>query len=220
MYRNQRSINWGVDSAAAVTQELYECVTSSYGQPDFWGRYLTTIENVCDGLTPEEIHFIRDQGMKIMPIYNNFSEAVGERAGAVAARNAIFQARRLGILEGSFIFATIENFFNVDPAWLIAWSDAFYTSPYRPGFLGDPVEGGFNEAYCNASEASESIRQQAVIFSAEPEPGTTPKNRIPRYNPARPSCDANVWAWQYGRDSENCPIDTVLMETRLYEALG
>ncbi|WP_368503291.1 glycoside hydrolase domain-containing protein [Alkalihalophilus sp. As8PL] len=220
MYRNRRSINWGVDSAAAVTQELYECVTSSYGQPDFWGRYLTTIENVSEGLTPEEIRYIRDQGMKIMPIYNNFSEAVGERAGGVAARNAIFQARRLGIGEGSFVFANIENFFNVDAAWITAWVDAFYTSPYRPGFYGDPVEGAFNAAYCEAAAANENVTQQAVIFSAEPEPGTSPKNRIPRYNPARPDCDANVWAWQYGRDSEVCPIDTVLMETRLYEALG
>ncbi|WP_100374026.1 glycoside hydrolase domain-containing protein [Bacillus sp. FJAT-45037] len=218
--RLNRNINWGVDSAAAVTEDLYACVTSNYGQPDFWGRYLTTIENVSDGLTREEIGYIRNQGMKIMPIYNNFSEAIGDRAGHVAARNAIFQARRLGIGEGSFIFANIENFFPVDAAWITAWAGAFLNSPFRPGYYGDPVEGDFNAAYCAAAESSETVRQQAVIFSAEPEPGTSPKNRIPRYNPARPDCEANVWAWQYGRDSETCPIDTVLMETKLYESLG
>lgn len=213
-------LNWGVDSAAAVTDDLYQCVATNFGQPDFWGRYLTTIANVSDGLTREEIRFIQDKGMKVMPIYNNFSEATGSRAGAVAARNAIFRARQLSISEGSFIFANVEKFFLVDADWIIAWVDTFFESPYRPGIYADPTEGPFNEAYCTATAASERVRQQTVIWSAEPEPGTTTKRGAPRrYNPKRPSCDANVWAWQYGRDASACPIDTVLMQSRLFETL-
>ncbi len=105
------TLNWGVDSAAAVTENLYECVRNTYGQPDFWGRYLHRIEGVSDGLTAEEIRFIRERGIKILPIYNNFTEAIGSRAGTVSARNAMFQAKLLNMREGSFIFANIENFF-------------------------------------------------------------------------------------------------------------
>ncbi|GAE31563.1 glycoside hydrolase domain-containing protein [Alkalihalobacillus hemicellulosilyticus] len=213
-------LNWGVDSASAVTNELLNCVRTQFGQPDFWGRYLHTIENISDGLSAEEIRFIQDNEMKIMPIYNNFSEAVGTRAGSVAARNAIFRARQLGIGDGTFIFANIENFFQVDADWIIAWVEAFYTSSYRPGMYADPDEGPFNEAYCQATERSELVLEQSVIWSAEPEPGPTSKSGAPRrFQPSRPNCSANVWAWQYGRDADACPIDTVLMESRLYQTL-
>ncbi|ARK32071.1 glycoside hydrolase domain-containing protein [Halalkalibacter krulwichiae] len=215
-----RILNWGVDSAAAVTEDLYECVVGNFGQPDFWGRYLSTIPNVSEGLTLEEVQLIHDRGMKIMTIYNNFSAAVGERAGAVAARNAIFKARQLGIEEGSFLFANVERFFDTDAAWLTAWVETLYNSPYRPGIYADPDEGPFNAAFCEAAAANPIVRQQSVIWSAEPEPGTTTKQNAPRqFTPNRPDCDANVWAWQYGRDADECPIDTVLMENRLYKEL-
>ena len=55
-----------------------------------------------------------------------------------------------------------------------------YNSPYRPGIYADPNEGPFNEAYCQASEASNLVQERTVILSAEPEPGTTPKRRAPK----------------------------------------
>ncbi|KHF37818.1 glycoside hydrolase domain-containing protein [Halalkalibacter okhensis] len=216
-----RNLNWGVDSAAAVTEELHQCVIDNFGRPDFWGRYLSTIPNVSEGLTPDEYRYIQNQGIKLMPIYNNFQAAVGSRAGAVAARNAIFKSRQLGIPEGTFIFANVERFFEVDSEWIVAWVEAFYNSPYRPGIYADPDEGPFNEAYCQATNMSNLVREQAVIWSAEPEPGTTTKRNAPRqFTPSRPDCEANVWAWQYGRDADECPIDTVLMENRLYRELA
>ncbi|WP_332695408.1 glycoside hydrolase domain-containing protein [Halalkalibacter lacteus] len=213
-------LNWGVDSAATVTEDLYQCVVTNFGPPDFWGRYLSTIPNVSDGLTLEEFRFIRDKGMKIMPIYNNFSEAIGARAGAVAARNAIFKARQLGIEEGSFVFANVERFFEVDADWIIAWVETFFSSPYRPGIYADPDEGPFNQAYCQAASMSNTVQEQTVIWSAEPEPGVTTKRKAPRiFAPSKPDCQENVWAWQYGRDADECPIDTVLMENRLFQTL-
>ncbi|WP_062050180.1 glycoside hydrolase domain-containing protein [Bacillus sp. JCM 19034] len=213
-------VNWGVDSASAVTEELLECVRTQFGQPDFWGRYLHTIENVSDGLTSDEIRLIQNNGIKLMPIYNNFTDAIGSRAGTVAARNAIFRARQLGITEGTFIFANIENFFNVDADWIIAWVEAFQTGPYRPAMYADPDEGPFNEAYCESTERSSLVLEQSVIWSAEPELEPTSKQGAPRnFQPSRPNCEANVWAWQYGRDAATCPIDTVLMESRLFQAL-
>ncbi|MDE5412718.1 glycoside hydrolase domain-containing protein [Alkalihalobacterium chitinilyticum] len=212
-----RSI-WGVDSAAAVTPALYDCVLENFGKPEYWGRYLTTIPNVSDGLTSEEIQRLRGNGIRVMPIYNEFLEAVGYRTGEITAANAIFHARRLGFPTRVRIFANIENFFDVDEAWIRGWVDAFYPSGYKPGFYHDPLEGPFSDAYCTAVENSERVKVQSVLWSAEPEPGTTTKqNRPQRFTPAKPPCEANVWAWQYGRDAEECPIDTVLADRRLYD---
>ncbi|MDQ0255312.1 hypothetical protein J2S74_002694 [Evansella vedderi] len=213
------NIIWGVDSAAAANQQLYDCVESNFGKPDVWGRYLNTIPNVSEGLTREEIAFLKDRGIKVLPIYNNFREAVGSQAGRVAAQNAIFNAQRLGIREGVFIFANVERFFNVDADWIIAWVERFYNSNYRPGIYHDPTEGPFNAAYCEAIGRSNLVREQTVLWSAEPEPGVTTKRNHPRFNPITPDCEGNVWAWQYGRDAEECPIDTILVQRRLYTEL-
>ncbi|RKL67458.1 hypothetical protein CR203_08865 [Salipaludibacillus neizhouensis] len=216
----RRSLFWGVDSAAIADQTLLNCVVTNFGQPDFWGRYLTTVPNVNEGLSKEEITFMRNKGIKLLPIYNNFQEAIGYSTGRVAARNAIFNAQRLGINNDTFIFANVENFFNIDADWLMGWADAFDESSFRPGYYNDPVEGDFNEAFCQAQEQNENVRNQTVLWSAEPEPGVTRKRDIPAYNPESPTCGGNVWAWQYGRDAEICPIDTVLMEAQLFNSLS
>ncbi|WP_026674569.1 glycoside hydrolase domain-containing protein [Alkalihalobacterium bogoriense] len=211
---------WGVDSASAVSPSLFECVVNQFGKPEYWGRYLTTVENVSDGLTQEEIQFLQDNRIKIMPIYNVFREAVGYRQGEITATNAIFHARRLGIPTGTFIFANIEHFFMIDEAWLRGWIDAFYPSGFKPDFYNDPVRGQFNEAFCQAVINHKRVKEQAVLWSAEPENGVTTKQNRPRtFAPATPDCDALVWGWQYGRDAEECPIDTNLIDRKLYESL-
>ncbi|MBB5174255.1 glycoside hydrolase domain-containing protein [Texcoconibacillus texcoconensis] len=210
---------WGVDSAAKVDEQLFNCVKSQFGSPKFWGRYLNTIEGVSVGLTKEERSFLHTRGVKVMPIYNNFQASVGLREGKVAARNAIFNAQRIGIAEGTFIFANVERFFEVDADWLVGWVETFYNSEYRPGFYNDPVEGGFSDAYCQAIEQNEQVRIQSVLWSAEPEPGVSGANNYPNFAPESPPCEANVWAWQYGRDADECPIDTVLLQDRLFDNL-
>lgn len=213
------NVIWGVDSAAAVNQDLFNCVVNNYGRPDLWGRYLNTIENVSEGLTREEIAFLKDRGIKVMPIYNNFQRAVGRQAGRIAAQNAIYNAQRLGIREGVFIFANVERFFEVDADWIIAWVERFFNSPYRPGIYHDPVEGPFNQVYCEAVNRSRLVREQAVLWSAEPEAGISTKQEYPTFSPILPDCAANVWAWQYGRDADECPIDTLLVLRKLYTEL-
>lgn len=207
---------WGVDSAAKATEELYRCVTLNFGIPDVWGRYLNTIENVSEGLTKEEISFLKGKGVKILPIYNNFREAVGRQAGRVSAQNAIFNAQRLGIPKDVFIFANVERFFDVDANWIIGWAEMFYESSYRPGIYHDPTEGPFSQAFCEALETSKVVKEQIVLWSAEPEVGATKKADFPAFKPTTPQCGGNVWAWQYGRDAKACPVDTILVQKRLY----
>lgn len=210
---------WGVDSAQKVTDETYNCVVSNYGKPKYWGRYLTTIKNVNDGLTIEEIRFIQQKGMKVLPIYNDFKNAAGYKNGQVVARNAIFNAQRLGFPKGTFIFVDIEDNYDVDAAWLDGLVETFYTSNYRPGIYSYPQTGQFSSAYCEAIKLNNKVQDQTVLWSAEPEVGIKSEKDKPDFNPASPPCESNTWAWQYGRDSTICPIDTNLLDKRVYDNL-
>lgn len=210
---------WGVDSAAKVTEQLFYCVKNELGYPKFWGRYLTDVPNVSDGLTRQEITLLRNYGVHLLPIYNAFRQATGFSNGQVAARNAVFHARRLGIPKNKALFANIEDFFAVDAAWIRAWVETLYPTGYRPGLYADPTKGDFTKAYCEAVQQQNKVAVQAIIWSAAPRPGTTSEQRAPKYAPASPSCKANVWAWQYGRDAQSCPVDTNLADRRLLEFL-
>jgi hypothetical protein len=210
---------WGVDSASKVTDELYKCVVDNYGKPAYWGRYLKTIPDVSRGLTTQEIRFVRDKGIKILPIYNDFQAAVGYDKGKIAARNSISNARRLGISKDIFIFANIERFFDVNEGWIRGWVDVMYTSGFRPGIYADTDSREFNEAYCTAASKSEKVSNQTVIWTREPEKGVTTKRKAPKFQPVVPPCIANVWAWQYGRNAPECSIDTNLIDRKLYNNL-
>lgn len=210
---------WGVDSAASVTEQMFYCVKNELGYPKFWGRYLTDVPNVSDGLTRQEVALLKNHGVKILPIYNAFRQATGYANGQVVARNAVFHARRLGIPKNKVLFANIEDFFSVDEAWIRAWVETLYPTGYRPGLYADPAKGGFSKAYCEAVQKNNQVAVQAIIWSSAPRPGTTKEQKAPKYQPALPNCKANVWAWQYGRDSEACPVDTNLADRRLLEFL-
>ena len=206
---------WGVDSASPVNEQLLHCVRTNYGHPRFWGRYIKTVPGAAEGLSKREIAFLRQHGIKILPIYSNFREATGYRHGQITAQNAIFNAKLLRIPRNVVIFANVERFFDVDEAWIRGWVNKFYTSDYKPGLYHDPTKGGFSASFCKAAAGDEKVRIQSVLWSAEPEPGVTKKKDAPAYKPVSPPCSANVWAWQYGRDSTVCPIDTNLISPRL-----
>lgn len=210
---------WGVDSAQKATDELYQCVIKNFSYPNYWGRYLTTVPDASDGLTPEEVKFLKQKGVRILPIYNNFKDATGYTQGTIVARNAIFHARRLGIPKGTPLFANVERFFNVDEEWIRGWVNILYPSGYRAGMYHDPVEGNFSTAYCKAIKNDKSIREQLILWSAEPELKPTGLKKSPKFNPKTPPCPANGWGWQYGRDATKCPIDTNLIEKKLFNLL-
>ncbi|WP_102347122.1 glycoside hydrolase domain-containing protein [Bacillus sp. Marseille-P3661] len=210
---------WGVDSAQKVTPSLYQCVMNNFGYPNYWGRYLTTVPNASEGLSKDEINFMKSKGIRLLPIYNNFKDATGYREGQVAASNAIFHARRLDIPKGAPIFANIERFFQVDNAWIQAWVETMYPSGFLSGFYHDPNEGRFNDEFCAAAQNNNQVKTQSILWSAEPHIGVTGNRKAPPFNPRKTNCDSNIWAWQYGRDSNSCPIDSNLIDKRLFNKL-
>ncbi|MCP1144757.1 glycoside hydrolase domain-containing protein [Lysinibacillus endophyticus] len=211
--------HWGVDSSQNVTQQLYNAVRQTYGKPDFWGRYLTRVEGASEGLTNDEIRLILQNGTKLMPIYNDFKRAVGENHAKVVAMNAAYQAKRLGIKKGAPIFAYIDRSIEVDSDWIRGYVDYLYNTNYKPGFYYYPSEGKFVESYCEAIERDKRVANQSILWSAEPEVGLTTAKDAPPFKPIEPNCDANVWAWQYGRDTENLHINTNLIDPRILDML-
>ena len=210
---------WGVDSVASVTDELFSCVRNNYGNPKYWGRYLSEVPNVIERLTRDEITYLHGKGVKVLPIYNVFSTTVGYSHGQIAARNAVFNARRLGIPENIALFAKGQVSFEVDEAWIRGWVESIYPTGYRPGIYHDRVAGDFATAYCEAVTNNNQIAVQSILWSTDPEPGVSKERNAPRYKPQAPSCKANVWVWQYGRDAPECPIDTNLCDNRVMNFL-
>jgi hypothetical protein len=131
----------------------------------------------------------------------------------------IFSAKRLGIPKGKILFANIERFFEVDDDWIRAYVAVMYNSDYKAGIYFDPIKPNFNKAYCEAVEKDNQIANQLVLWSARPETGISRARNAPKFKPSKPNCPSNVWGWQYGRDAKECPIDTNLVNTKLYEML-
>lgn len=212
---------WGVDSAAAVNNVLYNCVVQKYGAPVFWGRYLKSIHNVSDGLSPTEISFLHARGVKVLPIYNNFGSATGTSDGQSNANNAISIAKSLSMPDNVVIFADIEENYAVDAGWIEGWVEVLSQSPYTPGIYNNPLSGEFPVAYSQAVNNNTSIANTVILWSNEREPGVTPKSLAPPWNPARPPSPGRVLAWQYGENGAACSpgIDTDLIDPSLYQHL-
>ena len=114
------------------------------------GQIFNSSSYASEGLTKEELSFIKGKGTKIILIHNNFQNATGAEQGRTAAINAIFHAKRLGVPNGKVLFANIEKFFEVYSEWIKAWVERIYTTYDRSGFYHDPVNGPFNQAFCQA----------------------------------------------------------------------
>ncbi|MDF3000889.1 MAG: hypothetical protein K0Q48_1008 [Bacillota bacterium] len=203
---------WGVDSSQSVTEDTFQCVIRNLGYPRFWGRYLTRVSGVSEGLSEQEAFFIHSKGIKILPIYNAFREAIGYLRGIEAAEDAVFHAQSLGIPIGTPLFANIERFFGIDKEWILGWTEAIVRRGYVSGIYNDPVTGEFNQAFCSAVNQNERVKQLTILWSAEPELAPSGAWDSPSYRPAVPACGGNVPVWQYSRDTTQCPVDMNLAE--------
>lgn len=210
---------WGVDSARHASEGLLQCILDNFGFPRYWGRYLLRVVNFSEGLTDEEIAFLRGNGIKLLPIYNGFKEALGYEQGIFAATDAVFQAQRLGIPQGVPLFADIEPFFPINAAWIEGWTEQIYLSGYKSGLYNAPLIGAFSDAFCTAVERNQAIRMLTILWSAQPEAPVSGSDNPPAYTPASPECGGTVGIWQYSRDLPECHIDTNLATSRFVEML-
>ncbi len=172
--------------------------------------------NPCDW-TAAEVTFLHEQGVRILPIFNNFSRATEYADGVTEANDAIAVARRLGIPKGVVIFADIEADYVVDEAWIRGWADIMEKSKYVPGIYHNPITGGSSQAYCTAVRNDATVARNVILWSNEREPGITTKANAPAWHPSAPPCSGRTLAWQYGENGTagSHGIDTDLVHPSL-----
>ncbi|WP_160723722.1 glycoside hydrolase domain-containing protein [Bacillus sp. USDA818B3_A] len=211
-------VYWGIDTADAIDQTFYQCVAKNYGKPDVVGRYIGHNEGASTGLTKEEIDFLKKQGVKIIPIYNHFTDATGYEHGVEEAKAAIALAKELDIPDGIVIYADIEPTYPVDAEFIRGWTETISSSQYKPGIYGVFEDGKeLSNAYIAAIDKNKDFKNKILIWTSNPEVGKTGKDKAPKYNPQTPK-GISAAIWQYGLEGKQCNIDTNLIQAPAYSA--
>ncbi|MDQ1143813.1 hypothetical protein QE429_000640 [Bacillus sp. SORGH_AS 510] len=207
-----------MDTASKIDQAFYQCVEQNYGKPDVVGRYIGDKQDVSTGLTSEEVAFLKKQGIKILPIYNHFTDATTYQNGVEEAKGAIALAKELGIPEGVVIYADIEPKYPVDAEFIRGWVETISSSAYKPGIYGVFLDGKeLTNAYNEAIAKNKEFKNKIFVWTSNPETGTTAKDKAPKYNPKTPD-SINASIWQYGLDGKQCNVDTNLIQSAAYSA--
>lgn len=215
---------WGVDTAATVTQEFYQCVVDTFGKPGFWGRYLTGRDAVDDPISLDEVTFLHSKGIKVLLVYNEFKKALGKDEGVQIAQKATSRAKELKLPLGKVIFADIEPDFSIDADWIIGWACTVVKEGYKPGIYGSPEYKEFSDAYCTALK-DECVQKNIILYSDQPRLKPTPAKSAPAFKPSKTSCNSSALAYQYGVDAVVCPerswekLDTSLIDPKLMNDL-
>jgi hypothetical protein len=213
---------WGVDSCKAFTGdptgELYPGVAAGLGQPDFWGRYLTT--TMCPALSSAEVSLAHDVHMAILPIYNDYdcSNVAGYDTAAGYAQAAVAAAQNLRIPSGRGIAIDIEPpgpycSGAVDAGFIRGWFAGVTAAGYVPIYYGNGTAGSeFAGAWCEAQSQQSEIATRSFIWSFEPslDSGGWSRSNQPGWGPYATGCPDAVAAWQYQIDvnSPNPNIDS------------
>ncbi len=207
---------WGVDSASQTDEDLYQCVKDNYDKPQIWGRYLGDKEGVSNGLDDDEVSYLHDKNVKILVIYNHFTDATGYEHGVKEAERAIEYAKELGIPDGVALFGDIEPNFPVNSAFIDGWYDTLADSAYKPAIYGVFDEGSaLVEAY---NAANQETKENTIVWTAFPQGEITTKENAPEYNPQGPK-GSMLYGWQYALEAEKCTIDTNLFEEEMLKFL-
>jgi hypothetical protein len=139
-------MKWGVDSAHRQQRPNYErdyngqrrsnfdIIHELSGmRPEFWGRYISG-GNLQ--LQREEVEFLHQRNCRILPIYTGLLNSIrrGRFAdGWSSADRAIRRAREFPIPIPFHvrIYADLEDYRFVTPAWIFGWWTRMTDSPYR-----------------------------------------------------------------------------------------
>lgn len=212
-------LKWGVDTASTIDQSNYQCISKNYGSPVFAGRYLGNNGDVSTGLTKDEVKFLHDKKVKILPIHNHFTKATGLKNGQAEAKEAIKLAKDVGVKEGVVLAADIEPKFPVDADFLIGWTKTMLDNHYKPGVYGDFGNKDLKNAYAEASKKDKAVKENLILWTNQPSIGVTSKKKAPdKFKGTTPNGDQTL-AWQYGIESKKCNIDTDIGKGSLLDVL-
>jgi Domain of unknown function (DUF1906) len=184
---------WGIDTVDNVqTGNTIAQTTADLGAPQFVGRYLI----YSSELSSAEAKYIHQQGVAIMLI-DDPNRAF--TSGATDAKQAIAQAKSLGVAQGVAIFRDVETSDPISATYIAAYTAAFAGSAYVTGFYENPINGSFAGAYCSLVASDPRAVSGVLLYSSEPEhTGSNPRRSArPQFAPNVPGCTSHTAAWQY-----------------------
>jgi hypothetical protein len=156
--RADSSTRWGVDSVNPITQAFVNQITTAYGHPDFYGRYL----GGTYALTSAEISVATNNSIDLLlvdnrPVHNdrvNSTNAftTGYFTGEQAADAAADSAAALSVPPGTGLFVDFEASTDMDWLFIEGWYDQVTQRGYVPGFYANTIAANskFDGAYCTA----------------------------------------------------------------------
>lgn len=209
---------WGVDTASFITSSFLSQIKSSFGTPQFIGRYIDA--RAFSPMNASEATFIHNQGIRILPLLSDFGGDVGFNTGVSRANDAISKAHTLGIPTKTIIVADIESNSSVDAGYVEGWYTTITGAGYTVGYYENPFAGSseFNAAFCGAVNSNSAIGS-SILFSNELEPGRTSRASAPAFAPAGLLCSGqdrggHTLIWQYGEQGSGAVnIDTDEMQS-------
>ena len=208
---------FGVDSSVPANTilqnnlSLFEWVIRNKIFPSFWGRYLTG----SDGLTKDEIAFLRKNGCRTVALYKEDEEKLTEEQGRIHAKKIADIARLLEIPSGVSVFLETNDGELVTTEYMKGYIDGLFEQGFTPGFKSNT-----DAHFCFDRDFSRGVQIAPTSFKYSLVWATAPS--VPEYNKITTThlIRPEVWApfapsgikrndiafWQYGK---NChPIDT------------
>lgn len=213
---------WGIDTASIIDDKFYACVRDNFGEPAYAGRYLGTKEGVSFGFSAEERERLHSLGVKILPIYNHFTDATTYERGVSEAEKAIALAEEAGIPAGVAVFADVEPNYPVDADFIRGWTETMDASPYAPGIYGVFLEASDSKvrsSYLSFAWHDPELAGKLAVWTSDVAYGVSTKANAPEAYDPEAEAITTVQVWQYGIDAETCNIDTNLMRAEFLEYL-
>lgn len=213
---DKQTTHWGVDSAVASNDGLYECVSDNFVKPDVFGRYLGNQKDVSDGLTEKEVSYLHEKNVGILLIYNHVTEATTKEQGVDHAKQAIDLAKELDAPKGVALFVDIEPNYKIDAVFLNGWYETIEDSSYEAGIYGVfDDDNALMEAY---NQAEIDVQKKMIIWTAYPQKEITSNDEAPKFESHGPE-HGKVYGWQYPIDTEDCTVDTNLFSSDMMKYL-
>lgn len=161
---------------------LFEWTMRKQNVPRFWMRGITG-EN-C--VTTEEMEFLKSNGCRTALVYDDLTERIVSRNGAVPeAQRAIEALRKLRVpsFSNKALFVRFGSDWSMNHNWMLSFAYILRENGYVPGFMGNTDSSKrfcFDRECGHFYHASKAIGGYGAIFGAtEPKNAFEPENWSP-----------------------------------------
>ncbi len=176
--------------------------------PAVWGRYLGGGGGAATPLTKDEVAYLHQHGISILPIYNDSRLNGGADAsytlGSNEAHEAIAQADALGVPDNTYLACDIEYgaLDRLTDSYVAGWSDTMRASRYGgSGILyANCGDARFQAAMANGNANVQRLGLWLASWVQNPALAASamPSWQAPHGPTALPpSIASQTWLWQY-----------------------